>query len=73
MAERLWQDSFFEDITEKSIRTMDEDLKKKKMKDCSRYSNCYKFMKTFIIDAVNDGLVKLNPFLGIEWRLAYCL
>jgi len=52
---------------------MDEDLKKKKMKDCSRYSNYHKFMKTFIIDAVNDGLVKLNPFLGIEWRLAYCL
>ncbi len=64
---------FFEGITEKSIRTMDEDLKKKKMKDCSRYSNYHKFMKTFIIDAVNDGLVKLNPFLGIEWRLAYCL
>lgn len=57
----------FADITERNVMKMDECLTERGLKECSRY-NYHKILKSFVLRAVNDGLVKRNPYgnLGIK-------
>lgn len=52
---------YFSDITERNIMLMDEALAGKGLKECSRW-NYHKLLKCFISQAMDDGLVKRNPY-----------
>lgn len=52
----------FSDVTATNIMRMDADLHQTGMKDVSIYSNYHKFLKSFVIDAAADGLIKGNPY-----------
>ena len=53
---------FFSDITDQNIIAMDEELKATGMKDYSKWINYHRFMNSFINDAINDGLIRRNPY-----------
>lgn len=55
----------FADISERSINRMDEELKRRGLKECSRW-NYHKLMKMFITKAINDGKVKYNPYVRLD-------
>ena len=56
---------YFSDITERKIMKMDDELERRGLKECTRW-NYHKLMKTFIIQAVEDGLVKRNPYSRLD-------
>jgi integrase len=56
---------YFSDITERNILKMDDELCRRGLKECSRW-NYHKLVKTFIIQAVEDGLVKRNPYSRLD-------
>lgn len=58
---------FFADVTERNITKMDDLLKGRGLKECSRW-NYHKLMKTFIIQAMEDGLLKKNPYSRLDIR-----
>lgn len=55
----------FGDVTERKIMQMDEKLEKKGLKECSRW-NYHKILKTFILKAIDDGLLKRNPYSHLD-------
>ena len=55
----------FSDVTEGNILRMDEELKKMGLKACSRW-NYHKLVKSFVKQAVEDGLVRRNPYLRLD-------
>jgi len=57
---------FFPDVTESSIIAFDEWLDKKKMKPYSKWNNYHRFLNSFIIDAVREGLMTRNPYLHVR-------
>ena len=56
---------YFSDVTERNIMRMDEALEKKGLKECTRW-NYHKLVKTFVLQAVEDGLVKRNPYSRLD-------
>lgn len=58
----------FEDITETNIIKYDEYLKSQGMKDYSKWNNYHRFLNSFILDAIDAGYIKKNPYkwLNIE-------
>lgn len=56
----------FDDITEANILQMDETLVKRGLKPYSIWNNYHRFLNSFIIDAMNDGLLRKNPYKGIH-------
>ena len=56
----------FADITEANIMRMDEALSSKGMKDCSKWGNYHRFLNSFILDAMDDGLMQRNPYKHIH-------
>ena len=52
----------FSDLTEGNIKAMDRELRHRGLKECSRY-NYHKIMKVFVALAMNDGLIKSNPYV----------
>ncbi len=52
---------YFSDITEKNVTKMDERLKEKGLKECTRW-NYHKKLQMFILQALEEGLVKRNPY-----------
>lgn len=56
---------YFSDVTEKNILKMDDVLQERGLKECSRW-NYHKLIKTFVIQAVEDGLIKHNPYLRVD-------
>lgn len=56
---------FFSDVTEKNVLKMDDELTSRGLKECSRW-NYHKLIKTFILQAVEDGLVKRNPYSRLD-------
>ena len=52
---------FFSDVTDKNVLAMDAYLKKKGLKDNSKWSNYHRVLNSFILDAVDAGLLKRNP------------
>lgn len=58
---------YFSDITERTILKMDDELSKKGLKDCTKW-NYHKLVKSFIEQAVGDGIVKRNPYSRLDIR-----
>ena len=56
---------YFSDVTERNILKMDDELTSRGLKECSRW-NYHKIIKTFILQAVEDGLVKRNPYSRLD-------
>ena len=56
----------FSDITDENIIKLDETLKCKNFKPYSIWNNYHRFLNSFILDAINDGLVKRNPYKWIN-------
>ena len=52
----------FSDITEHNIILYDKHLRKQGMNDCSKWTNYHRFLNSFIIDAIDAGLLKKNPY-----------
>lgn len=55
----------FSDITEINILKMDEALCNKGLCAYSKWNNYHRFLNSFIIDAMNDGYMRRNPYKGI--------
>lgn len=56
----------FADITEANIMRMDEALTRQGMKDCSKWGNYHRFLNSFIIDAIDEGIMQRNPYKHIH-------
>ena len=56
----------FSDITEENIVKLDEVLKCKNFKPYSIWNNYHRFLNSFILDAINDGIIKRNPYKWIN-------
>ena len=56
----------FEDITEANIIMYDEYLKSQGMKNYSKWQNYHRFLNSFIIDAIEAGYLKKNPYKWIN-------
>ena len=56
---------FFSDITKRSIVNMDDELERRGLKECTRW-NYHKLMKSFITQAMDDGLIKKNPYSHLD-------
>jgi integrase len=58
---------YFSDLTERNILKMDDELKSRGLKECSRW-NYHKHIKMFCAQAVEDGLIKRNPYSRLDIR-----
>lgn len=56
----------FRDITDANILLLDKALKKKGMKNYSKWNNYHRFLNSFIMDAMDDGLIKRNPYKWVH-------
>ena len=56
----------FDDITEANIIEMDKVLAGKNLKDNSKWNNYHRFLNSFIMDAVDDGLLRRNPYKHVR-------
>jgi len=58
----------FEDINDKNIIDYDKYLSSTGMKPYSKWNNYHRFLNSFILDAIDDGYLKRNPYkwLNIE-------
>lgn len=54
----------FEDLTESNIILLDKYLGK--MKENSKWYNYHRFLNSFIIDAMNEGLITRNPYKNVN-------
>lgn len=52
----------FEEVTEKAIINYDEYLISKGMKPYSKWNNYHRFLNSFILDAIDEGHLKRNPY-----------
>lgn len=52
----------FEDITESNIIKYDKYLDSQKLKPYSKWNNYHRFLNSFIIDAIKEGLMTRNPY-----------
>lgn len=55
----------FSDITEVNILRMDDALTAKDMCAYSKWNNYHRFLNSFILDAINDGIMRKNPYKAI--------
>lgn len=55
----------FADVTERNIQRMDDELERKGLKECSRWSY-HKIVKMFVLQAMEDGLIKRNPYVRLD-------
>ena len=56
----------FTDINEVNIILMDKDLAAKGMKDSSKWNNYHRFLNSFILDAIEEGLLQKNPYKRLQ-------
>lgn len=56
----------FTDVNESSIIAFDATLDKKGMKPYSKWNNYHRFLNSFIIDAIREGLMTRNPYLHVR-------
>ena len=57
---------YFSDITYKNIIRMDEKLASTGMKPYSKWNNYHRFLNSFILDAIDEGFLKRNPYKWIQ-------
>ena len=53
---------YFSDVTDANIVKMDAALAKMGMKNYSKWNNYHRFMNSFILDAMDEGYLKRNPY-----------
>jgi site-specific recombinase XerD len=56
----------FGDITEINVLKMDEALVEKKLKQNSKWNNYHRFFNSFILDAIDEGLMNKNPYKRVH-------
>lgn len=56
----------FKDVNDSSIIAYDMYLSGKGMKAYSKWQNYHRFLNSFIIDAINEGLITRNPYKWIS-------
>lgn len=56
----------FSDITEHNIILYDKYLRKQGMNNCSKWTNYHRFLNSFIIDAIDEGVIKRNPYKWVN-------
>ncbi len=52
----------FADVTDKKVMEMDEYLSSTGMKPYSKWNNYHRFLNSFILDAIDAGYLKRNPY-----------
>lgn len=57
---------WFGDVTDKNVIELDEMLDATGMKPCSKWYNYHRFLNSYIMDAVNEGLLKRNPYKWLK-------
>ena len=58
--------TFFSDVTDANIIAMDAALAKTGMKNYSKWNNYHRFLNSFILDAIDDGYIKRNPYKWVH-------
>ena len=58
--------SQFQDINEAKIIEMDQELDMKGMKPYSKWNNYHRFLNSFILDAIEEGYIKKNPYKKLK-------
>ena len=56
----------FEDVTEQNIILYDQFLTKTGMKPYSKWNNYHRFLNSFILDAIDAGYLKKNPYRWVN-------
>ena len=56
----------WEDINEENIIAFDEYLAAKGFKPYSKWQNYHRFLNSFILDAVSEGLLRKNPYKSVQ-------
>ena len=56
----------FEDITDANIIAYDRYLHAQKLKNSSIWNNYHRFLNSFILDAMDEGLISKNPYKWIQ-------
>lgn len=56
----------FEDINDKNIISYDKYLENTGMKPYSKWNNYHRFLNSFILDAIDEGLLRRNPYKWIN-------
>jgi integrase len=56
----------FDDITDKNIIDYDKYLESTGMKPYSKWNNYHRFLNSFILDAIDEGYLKRNPYKWIN-------
>ncbi len=57
---------YFSDVTDRNIIKMDEELSAIGMKNYSKWNNYHRFLNSFIIDAMDEGFLKRNPYKWVH-------
>ena len=57
---------YFSDVTDTNIIRMDEELANTGMKPYSKWNNYHRFLNSFILDAIDEGFLKRNPYKWIQ-------
>ena len=58
---------YFTDITDRNIMELDEYLVNvKKLKDNSKWNGYHRFINSFILDAMQEGILKRNPYKNLH-------
>ena len=57
---------FFTDITDENIIKMDKELTAARLKDYSKWTNYHRHMNSFILDAIDAGMIKRNPYKWVN-------
>lgn len=56
----------FQDITDANIVAYDRYLHTKKLKSSSIWNNYHRFLNSFILDAIDEGYIKRNPYKWVR-------
>ncbi len=56
----------FKDITDKNIILYDKYLESQGMKPYSKWNNYHRFLNSFILDAIDEGFLKRNPYKWVN-------
>lgn len=57
---------FFSDVTDANIIRMDRELADTGMKNYSKWNNYHRIMNSFVLDAIDDGYLRRNPYKWVN-------
>ena len=57
---------YFSDVTDRNIIQMDQTLADTGMKPYSKWNNYHRFLNSFILDAIDEGFLKRNPYKWVQ-------